>query len=78
VNIFVNNDNIRSGVGLMTELNYLGCYREGAASDTIDPAGLYVATRMGHLFSSPNEGKNWKLLAQWLPPIYSVSTAVLN
>jgi photosystem II stability/assembly factor-like uncharacterized protein len=62
--------------GLPRENAYLGCYREGAASDTLDPAGLYVATRMGHLFSSCDEGKSWRLLVQWLPPIYSVSTAV--
>ena len=62
--------------GLPRENAYLGCYREGAASDTLDPVGLYVASRMGHLFSSSDEGKSWKLLVQWLPPIYSVSTAV--
>jgi hypothetical protein len=62
--------------GLPPKNAYLGCYREGAASDILDPTGLYVATRMGHLFSSSNEGKSWKLLLQWLPPIYSVTTAI--
>lgn len=58
--------------GLPRENAYLGCYREGAASDILDLTGLYV----GHLFSSSNEGKSWKLLVQWLPSIYSVTTAV--
>lgn len=64
--------------GLPCENAYLGCYREGAAADILDPVGLYVATRTGHVFSSFNEGKSWRLLTQWLPPIYSVSTAVPN
>jgi photosystem II stability/assembly factor-like uncharacterized protein len=63
--------------GLPTEKAYLGCYREGLATDQFDPAGIYVGTRMGHLFTSTNEGKTWQLSAQWLPPIYSVSTATI-
>jgi photosystem II stability/assembly factor-like uncharacterized protein len=63
--------------GLPGKSSYLGCHREGLATDRLDPAGIYVGTRMGHLFSSINEGKDWKLTAQWLPPIHSVSTATL-
>ena len=64
--------------GLPSKNTYLGCYREGLATDQLDPAGIYVGTRMGHLFSSVNEGKTWQLSAQWLPPIYSVSTATVT
>jgi len=63
------------GKGLPSKNAFIGCYREAMASDRLDPAGLYVGTRMGHLFSSVNEGNTWHLTAQWLPPIYSVSTA---
>lgn len=63
--------------GLPSRDAYLGCYREGLACDKLDPVGLYVGTRMGHVFHSANEGRTWRLLAQWLPPIYSVSTATL-
>jgi photosystem II stability/assembly factor-like uncharacterized protein len=63
------------GKGLPSKNAFLGCYREGLATDQLDPVGLYVGTRMGHLFSSVNEGRSWQLTAQWLPPIYSVSTA---
>jgi photosystem II stability/assembly factor-like uncharacterized protein len=66
------------GKGLPSKNAYLGCYREGLASDQLDPTGLYVGTRMGHVFHSTNEGKGWQLLAQWLPPVYSVSTAMLT
>jgi len=61
--------------GLPGKEAYLGCHREGLATDRLSPAGVYVGTRMGHLFSSPNEGRAWQLTAQWLPPIHSVSTA---
>jgi photosystem II stability/assembly factor-like uncharacterized protein len=64
--------------GLPKEKTYVGCYREGLATDQLDPAGVYVATRMGHLFHSADEGKSWRLIAQWLPPIYSVSTATIS
>jgi photosystem II stability/assembly factor-like uncharacterized protein len=61
--------------GLPGKNAYLGCYREGFATDQLDTVGLYLGTRMGHLFSSVNEGKSWQLMTQWLPPIHSVSTA---
>jgi photosystem II stability/assembly factor-like uncharacterized protein len=64
--------------GMPKEKAYVGCYREGLATDQLDPAGVYVATRMGHLFHSTDEGKSWRLIAQWLPPIYSVSTATIS
>jgi len=64
--------------GLPKRNAYLGCYREGLASDCLEPAGLYAGTRMGHVFSSNDEGKDWSVLAQWLPPVYSVSAATLN
>jgi len=64
--------------GMPRERAYVGYHREGLATDRLDPAGVYVGTRMGQLFHSSNEGKNWRLIAQWLPPIYSVSTATFS
>jgi hypothetical protein len=68
----------RLNKGLPGKPAFLGCYREGLATDSLDPVGLYVGTRMGHVFSSANEGKNWQILTQWLPPVYSVSTAPID
>ncbi len=67
----------KRNTGLPKQNAYVGCYREGMATDQLDPAGVYVGTRMGHLFASTDEGKTWRLIAQWLPPIYSVSTATI-
>jgi photosystem II stability/assembly factor-like uncharacterized protein len=64
--------------GMPKEKAYVGSYREGLATDQLDPVGVYAATRMGHLFHSADEGKSWRLIAQWLPPIYSVSTATIT
>jgi len=68
----------KHGQGLPSKDAFLGCYREGLATDWLDRVGIYVGTRTGQLLSSVNEGKMWRVLAQWLPPIYSVSTATLT
>jgi len=69
---------VKRSKGLPAKDAYMGCFREGLATDELDPAGVYVGTRMGHLFHSADEGKTWRLLAQWLPPIYSVSAATMT
>jgi hypothetical protein len=37
-----------------------------------------VGTSTGQLFYSRSEGTSWSLLAEFLPPIHSVATAVLE
>ncbi len=64
--------------GLPTKNAYLGVMREGMAVDGSDPCGIYVGTNTGQLFYSINEGDDWQLLAEWLPPIYSVSCGVVS
>lgn len=65
------------GRGLPSSGAYLSVLREGMASDGLKRAGLYVGTGGGHLFHSPDGGKNWKTLAAFLPPVLSVSAAVV-
>ena len=62
--------------GLPQENVYAGIYREGMAMDTMDPAGVYFGTNTGKIFSSDDEGDSWRLLADNLPPVYSVSTGI--
>jgi len=50
--------------------------REAMTSDDRDPAGIYFGTSTGTLFYSRDAGDSWQVLAQYLPPIYSVSAAV--
>jgi hypothetical protein len=55
----------------------LGVLRHGMSADTLDPCGVYVGTNTGQLFASDNRGDAWKLIADYLPPIYSVNAAVI-
>jgi hypothetical protein len=51
--------------------------RQCMSADTQDSLGLYFGTTSGELWASRDEGRNWKCIAQHLPEIYAVETAVL-
>jgi photosystem II stability/assembly factor-like uncharacterized protein len=55
----------------------LGVLRHGMCADTSDPCGVYVGTNTGQLFASRDRGETWNLIADFLPPIYSVKAVVL-
>ena len=57
---------------------YLNVFREGLATDSLDPVGVYVGTGTGQVFYSRDEGDTWQVLSDTLPPIYSVGTAVIT
>ena len=52
--------------------------RDAMSADTLDEAGLYAGTNTGQLFYSRDAGDNWEVLADYLPPILSVKTAVVD
>lgn len=52
--------------------------REAMAMDTLDDAGIYVGSSTGQLFASRDDGDSWNLMANFLPPILSVETAVIE
>ena len=64
--------------GLPAKGAYLNVLREGLATDACDPGGVYVGTSTGQVFYSRSEGDAWELLADFLPPVYSISTAVIS
>src|SRR5581483_6791846 len=64
--------------GLPQENAWLTVLRDGFAADALDPAGLYVGTRTGDVFASPDAGASWQELARHLPPVVCVKTAVLR
>ena len=43
--------------------------------DFCDPAGVYVRTSTGQVFSSRDEGAHWELLADYLRGVISVNAA---
>jgi hypothetical protein len=51
--------------------------REALATDTLDSAGIYAGTDTGQLFYSRDDGDSWEILADFLPPILTVETAVV-
>jgi photosystem II stability/assembly factor-like uncharacterized protein len=50
--------------------------REAMTSDERDPAGVYFGTSSGTLFHTRDAGDSWEVLAENLPPIYSVSPGI--
>ena len=52
--------------------------RDALATDTGDPAGVYVGTRSGKLFASRDDGDSWKLVRDGLPPVVCVKTAAIG
>jgi photosystem II stability/assembly factor-like uncharacterized protein len=63
--------------GLPQENAFPGIYREGMATDRAEPAGVYFGTNNGKIYASRDEGDSWEILADNLPPVYSVSAAVI-
>ncbi len=63
--------------GLPANGAYLNVLREGMSSDTLNPCGVYVGTGTGHVFHSADAGRSWNTLAGFLPPVLSVSAAVV-
>lgn len=61
--------------GLPQKNAHLMVFREAMTADALDPAGVYVGTGNGTLFHTRNAGDRWHVLAENLPPIYSVSVA---
>ena len=50
--------------------------REAMAPDDRSPAGVYFGTQNGAVYYTRNAGNAWEILAEHLPPVYSVSTGV--
>jgi hypothetical protein len=64
--------------GLPQENAYLHVLREGMATDSLDPCGIYIGTATGEIFYSRDDGDHWDLLINYLPPINSVECSVLQ
>lgn len=63
--------------GLPQKNAYVSVLRQAMCSDRLDPCGIYFGTGGGHVFASADEGASWELAAEYLPPVYSVSAAIV-
>jgi serine/threonine protein kinase len=52
--------------------------RDAMTIDSFDPAGIFFGTRSGKVFSSIDEGRTWQKIAEGLPPVVCVRTAVVD
>ena len=64
--------------GLPQENAYETVLRDGMATDSLKPAGVYVGTRSGKLFGSADDGESWMEIADSLPSIACVKAAVIG
>ena len=64
--------------GLPQEQAFECVLRDAMAVDTHRSAGVYVGTRGGRLFASGDAGDSWREIADALPPICCVKSAVVH
>jgi photosystem II stability/assembly factor-like uncharacterized protein len=63
--------------GLPQSGAYLNVMRMAMTTDPLDAPGVYVGTQGGHLLASRDGGDSWQVVFNWLPPVYSLETAVV-
>jgi hypothetical protein len=66
------------GNGLPGSDGFFTVLRDAFSADALDPAGLYFGTRGGQLYGSNDEGESWRAMAEFLPPILCVKTAIVS
>ncbi|MGH2449213.1 MAG: exo-alpha-sialidase [Chloroflexota bacterium] len=69
-------DTLTNGLPAGTNVR-LGVLRHGMCNDTHDPVGVYAGTNTGQIFASTDQGDSWDMIADYLPSVYSVTTAVV-
>ena len=69
---------IRSGDGLPQQRRLRRRPARGDGDGRLDPVGVYFGTSTGQLYGSADEGRTWSLIADNLPPIWSVEAAVVG
>jgi photosystem II stability/assembly factor-like uncharacterized protein len=64
--------------GLPGKNAHVSVLRQAMSSDRLKPCGVYFGTANGQVFASADEGASWVLAAGYLPPIQSVTAAVVD
>jgi photosystem II stability/assembly factor-like uncharacterized protein len=67
----------RLAKGLPQKNAYVSVLRQAMGSDDLKPCGVYFGTGGGQVFVSADEGASWSAAAEYLPPVYSVTAAVV-
>lgn len=64
--------------GLPGPQDYQSVYREGMDCDGLETEGVYVGTSNGAVYASLDGGERWQRLPGTLPPILSLTAAVIE
>ena len=64
--------------GLPGPNDYQSVYREGLDTDGLDSEGVYVGTSNGEVYYGAERGERWTRLPGTLPPVWSVTAAVVG
>jgi len=64
--------------GLPQKNAYETVLRDALAADSLASPGIYFGTRSGKLFGSMDDGATWREIADSLPPVVCVKTAVTS
>ena len=64
--------------GLPQQDAYETILRDALAADVNDPAGVYFGTRSGKVYGSADDGESWTELADALPSVVCVKSAVVG
>ena len=64
--------------GLPSKHAHVSVLRQAMTSDALDPCGVYFGTQGGTVFASNDAGGNWSIAAEYLPPVYSVTAAIVE
>ena len=63
--------------GLPQSGAFLNVMRMAMTTDPLDAPGVYVGTQGGHVLASRDGGDSWQTIFNWLPPVYSLETAIV-
>ncbi|HUI84865.1 MAG TPA: protein kinase [Candidatus Binatia bacterium] len=64
--------------GLPQKDAYETVLRDALIADALSPAGIYIGTRSGQLFVSPDEGRSWQKILEGLPPVLCIRSTFLQ
>jgi photosystem II stability/assembly factor-like uncharacterized protein len=65
------------GKGLPDTGFFAGVMRDAMCADDGDPVGVYIGSRDGSVYASPDEGESWVSVAQHLPDVLCVRAATV-
>lgn len=64
--------------GLPQTNAYVNVMRMALTTDSLDAPGVYIGTQGGQIVASRDGGDRWEMIFNWLPPVYSLETIVVD